>query len=496
MKRVQWAAVVGALALAVTVVACGNSDCGDCDYNPGGGGGGGGGVYDGGSNPPPEEDGGTDGGNDGGVDAGNDGGTDGGECCEPDAGGGTIESKWPNDAVLNLTSKYGIESGIQSVGIDEGQNIWLLKGREIGVLRPGDTRPTWTANIGQASQPFGADSLASGSTVICGGADGKAYVGYRTPDTPNVHSEDGGWTDFSYKQGDLDLVQLNADGTVALQEHLYKTTSTNGGKTVVNARLGIRNTNDWTYDEDRSVLTCTRVTSGPHRGDLFVGTNHGVVRVRGDLYNAHIHPVWWDRSKCETDQCQGTQKAGYTYAVSVTSKGDLLIGNDWMLGLAKINNVLADFDQMGITKFKISMHVPEINSLEAFDFWRGVTEAKNGRYYFGSKDFGLWHAELRERSGDRADFGFWNAARTEFTSGLRKVSFPSNQISQVQATDDGSVFVGTYDQGLFRITPSGTTEKVAGVSGSAVRQIVYDQAVTPSKLLVLTSSGVYMLSGH
>lgn len=486
MKRVQWAAVVGALALAVTVVACGNSDCGDCDYNPGGGGGGGGGgVQDGGPNPPPEEDGGTDGGTDGGVDAGDDGGTDGGGCCEPDAGGGTSESKWPNDAVLNLTSKYGIESGIQSVGIDEGQNIWLLKGREIGVLRPGDTRPTWTANIGQASQPFGATSLASGSTVICGGAAGKAYVGYRTSDGPNIHSDP--WTnDPAYQQGDLDLVQLNADGSVSLKVHVHE--SAGPSYPFKGAKLGIRNTNDFHFDEDRSMLTCIRTTSGPHKGDLFVGTNHGVVRVRGERYNAHIHPVMYDS--------QGDDNYGYTYAVSVTSKGDLLIGNDWMLGLAKINTTLEDFDRMGITKFKISMHVPEINAQEEFDFWRGVAEAKNGTYYFGSKDFGLWHAELRERSDDKADFGFWNAARTEFTSGLRRMSFPSNQISQVQATDDGSVFIGTYDQGLFRIAPDGTSARVSAVSGSAVKQIVYDNSIVPTKLLVQTSSGVYMLSGH
>ncbi|HYO55206.1 hypothetical protein [Archangium sp.] len=47
------------------------------------------------------------------------------------------------------------------------------------MMRPGDTAPTWTTGMGQARQPFGSDSLAIGSTVICGGEAGRTYVGYR-----------------------------------------------------------------------------------------------------------------------------------------------------------------------------------------------------------------------------------------------------------------------------------------------------------------------------
>jgi hypothetical protein len=86
---------------------------------------------------------------------------------------------WPVDARLDYTVSFGVGTP-QSVGLDEGFNLWLLQGDRIGVLRPGDSKPTWTRGIGQASQPFGRDSLAIDSTVICGGEAGRAYVGYRT----------------------------------------------------------------------------------------------------------------------------------------------------------------------------------------------------------------------------------------------------------------------------------------------------------------------------
>ena len=87
---------------------------------------------------------------------------------------------WPTDAVKDYTAAYGLGAGVRSVGVDEAHNVWLLRGAEIGVLRPGDTEPTWTRGVGQAAEGFGRDKKALGSTVICGGEAGRAYVGYHT----------------------------------------------------------------------------------------------------------------------------------------------------------------------------------------------------------------------------------------------------------------------------------------------------------------------------
>jgi hypothetical protein len=65
-----------------------------------------------------------------------------------------------------------------------------------------------------------------------------------------------------YQKGDLDAVRLESNGAVVLEEHLWRSAGVSGG----GQRLGIRNTNDFHYDEDRSVLTCQRVMRGRDRG--------------------------------------------------------------------------------------------------------------------------------------------------------------------------------------------------------------------------------------
>src|SRR6185295_3002370 len=97
----------------------------------------------------------------------------------PDAGvdAGADAGPWPNEAAADYSQRFGVGTP-QSVGIDEGLNLWFLDGDRIGVLRPGDSTVRWTRGIGQARQAFGVDSLAMGSTVICGGGAGRAYVGY------------------------------------------------------------------------------------------------------------------------------------------------------------------------------------------------------------------------------------------------------------------------------------------------------------------------------
>src|SRR5206468_3612349 len=158
------------------------------------------------------------------------------------------------------------------------------EGDQIGVLRPGDHAPTWVRGIGQASYGFGSDTLATGSTVICGGAAGRAYVGYSAHEMepqPGISQrtyipwpgEDNYTPErfAEYQKGDLDVVKLQPDGGIGLEEHLWRTVgASNAGR-----QVGIHNTNDFHYEEDRSVFNCARVTRGPFRGDVYITTNHG-----------------------------------------------------------------------------------------------------------------------------------------------------------------------------------------------------------------------------
>ncbi|MGA9523946.1 MAG: hypothetical protein WBV82_20965 [Myxococcaceae bacterium] len=248
-----------------------------------------------------------------------------------DAGEEPGPGPWPIDAVTHYSATYGIDA-LQSVGVDDAQNIWLLDGARIGVLRPGTTSPVWTTGVGQASLGFaGEGALALGSTVICGGAANQAYVGYWHEDANQGEVLDS--SDPRFSRGDLDVVQVNADGTVSLVEHLHRSTGTSSPWPPANT--GIRNSNNWTFNEDVSVLVCRKVMRGRDKGEVYIGTNHGVTRILGLEYNSHRHPIFI-REKVEF--------IGYSYGLGIAQNGDVLIANEWMVGVVEPPAALGDWE--------------------------------------------------------------------------------------------------------------------------------------------------------
>jgi hypothetical protein len=430
--------------------------------------------------PPPEEDAGTP------PDAGEppDAGT------TPDAGAPPDPGPWPVDAALDYTRSFGVGTP-RSVGLDEGRNLWLLDGRRIGVLRPGDTAPTWTTGVGQARQPFGADSLATDSTVICGGEAGRAYVGYsanemkRAPGieqrtyipgpgepyyTPERYAE--------YQKGDLDAVRVQPDGSVVLEEHIWRTVkSSNKDK-----QIGIHNTNDFHYEEDRSVLNCARVTRGRFRGDLYITTNHGVTRIQGLTYNSHRHPGWY---LYENGSKWGSLQCPYMYGLGIAPNGDVLVANEQMLGVLVPSAKLEEWDREntwdGPTPWTFKSFNEVLNGQAADDYWRAFEQTPSGRYYLGSAEYGVWAMTPKSRSA-----GNWS----------KLAGLPTNRILALKATDDGALYIGTNGAGLWRLEADGTTlTQVRQVAGQRVLQLVYEPTVTPSMLLVLTDQGLTVLRG-
>jgi hypothetical protein len=399
----------------------------------------------------------------------------------PDPGTGTpppveaVAETWPKDAVLNLTQRYGAGRP-QSVAVDDAFNIWLLDGKRIGVLRPGATQPLWAENIGQAGLGFS-------STVICGGIGGRAYVGYyaRELDQPKRDS----YKDATFLEGDLDVVKLTADGKIVLEEHLTqsfrRSKEANDGSLTWNPpnNTGIRNSNSWQYDEDRAVLSCVKVMRGRDKGDVYIGTNHGVTRIQGLKYNSHRHPVWWNE--------KGSQMAGYTYSVGIAQDGDVLIGNDWTFGIVTPNKDLGVWDWMSpksLNPMKVeSSFLPEVNSLPEFDRWRGFQQTKDGKYYLASRDLGLWEMTITG-AGNRAQ------------KGTKVEGLSTNALTSLAATDDGSLFVGTSGSGLWRMDAQKRFTRIADVPGGTVKQLVYDPNATPSMLYVLTDAGLTVLRGY
>ncbi len=410
----------------------------------------------------------------------------------PQAGPGP----WPDEPVVNYTQRYNL-GRVRSVGVDDAYNIWLLDGERIGVLKPGDTQPTWVSNIGQARLGFGPDTLAVSSTVICGGSAGRAYVGYTAPDlSPSfIYSPDGRShpnyddpdpTRFDpvryeeYQKGDMDAVKLNTDGSIVLEEHLQKSARSNGPQ-----NIGIRNTNDHHFDEDRSVLTCTKVMSGPFKGEVYIGTNHGVTRIRGLVYNSHRHPVWFKEKYDDQGNVTGkTQMTGLSQALGIGQNGEVLIGNDWNIGVVVPSQNLADWDRVDETlnpEKLSSTYLPQLNSIEEFDYWRGFQQTKDGTYYLASRDFGLWQMTIARRSEAR---------------GTKVAGLPTDSLLSLAATDDGSLFIGTSGGGLWRLDANKQLTKVGGVTGSTVKELHYDPTVKPAMLYVLTDAGLTVLRGY
>jgi hypothetical protein len=372
---------------------------------------------------------------------------------------------WPEVPFKNYSKDYGID-WVQSVGVDAAHNVWVLRERQIGVLRAGSSSVVWTSNIGQASRPFGRASLAMASTVICGGEAGRAYVGYSTYDSPAPYRTSP--QDPEFLKGDLDVVRMNGDGSVVLEAHLGETTDPSGYK-----HLGIRNSNDWHYDEDRSVLTCQRVMRGRDKGELYIGTNHGVTRIRGLTYNAHRHADWI---------VNGAERIGYNYGLGIGQNGDVLMANEWRVGIITPPERLEDFESHQRAPWQVNSWASELNSLEQMDYWRGFQQTKDERYWVGSERFGLWQME---RTND-----IWSA-RFHRVQGA-----PSNQILALAAADDGSLFVGTANAGLWRMKPDGAFVRVGEVSGRKVTQLVYDPSVKPAMLYVLADAQLSVVRGH
>jgi hypothetical protein len=397
--------------------------------------------------------------------------------------------------VLNYTQRYNL-GRVRSVSVDDAYNLWLLDGDRIGVLRPGDSQPRWVSGIGQARFGFGPDTLALGSTVICGGSAGRAYVGYAAAELENafIYSPDGsnfpGYNDpdssrfdpvkyGEYQKGDLDVVRLTPDGNIELEEHLQRSARSNGPQ-----NIGIRNTNDHHFDEDRSVLSCAKVMRGQHRGEVYIGTNHGVTRIKGLHYNSHRHPVWFEEKRDENGNVVGkTQKAGYTYALGIGQDGEVLIGNDWNVGVVVPSTNLADWDRTEehLNPEKLNSYVRAVNSLPEKDFWRGFQQTKDGSYYVASKDYGLWHMRIVRRSEEQS---------------TKVTGLPTDSLTSLAATDDGSLFIGTNGAGLWRLDAQKQLSQVDGVAGGTVRELFYDPTVKPAMLYVLTDAGLTVLRGH
>jgi ligand-binding sensor domain-containing protein len=80
--------------------------------------------------------------------------------------------------------------------------------------------------------------------------------------------------------------------------------------------------------------------------------------------------------------------------------------------------------------------------------------------------------------------------------GTRIEGLPTQALTALAATDDGSLFIGTAGSGLWRMDADKNLSRLVNVPGRTVKQLLYDPNGTPAMLYVLTDAGLTVLRGH
>lgn len=354
------------------------------------------------------------------------------------------EGPWPTDDVVHYGSAEGIPGRVTGVGVDDGQNVYVIDGAAVYAAKAGNGRFVRTASGGQ----FDAGNVPFS---VCGGANGRVYVGFLTYEKePELLEED------EKLLGDLDRFALQEDGTLALEFHHRLQNST--------AR--------W-MDHTRSILDCARVVGGPNHGDLFVGSNHGLTVIRGDDYADHRHAVWSDAN--------GSLAIGYIWGVNTDTSGNVLFAGHWKLAAVAPpapGGDLMDWLDHEKTPWIADTYPQHWGTMEDPDEMHAIAgDTQAGRIYVGSWGKGLAAMDFAPRRWRDID------------------GTPDAYINSLELDpSDGKLWVGTRSQGLWRWDPATEIwERIAGVPSGTVYDVYLDSTVTPRAVYVGTDSGLYVI---
>lgn len=355
------------------------------------------------------------------------------------------EGPWPVQDVVHYGSAEGIPGRVTGVGVDDAQNVYVIDSSAVYAAKAGNGRFVRTTTGGQLDTghvPF----------CVCGGAEGRVYVGYLT-----YEKEPELLTEEEKLLGDMDRFALRDDGSLALEFH-HK----------------MENSNVRWMDHTRSILDCARVVGGPNHGDLYIGSNHGVTVIRGDDYADHRHAVWSDAN--------GSLAIGYVWGVNTDPAGNLLFAGHWKLAAvppapAAPNGDLMKWLDYGTTPW-IADTYPELwGSMEDPDEMHAIAgDAQAGRIYVGSWGKGLASMDFAPRK--------WT-----------DLEAPDTHINSLELDPtDGKLWVGTRSAGLWRFDPATKSwEQIAGVPRGQVYDVYLDNTVTPRAVYAGTDSGLYVI---
>jgi hypothetical protein len=380
----------------------------------------------------------------GGGGHGGDPGGSGGSAGDPGGSGGQLTP--PPHGVKHWTEADGISTWLSRVSVDRGHNVYAVNDGAIYSMAAGTETFRKTKTGGQFA-------LGYPLLTVCGGEDGQAFVGWSAPET-DAYTE----PESQHKEGDVDRFLLQPDGSVKFDFH-YE----------------LQNSAAKWMDDDRIAMSCKFMKSGPHEGELVVGTNHGFAVIYGDKYVDHRHVVW--------SKPDGTLMIGYILAVNYDEQGMIYEAGHWMLG-ALPSPPTDDLQQMIDYSHSVwvrNTYVVPWGSIEDPDDLDAIVgDSSQGWVLVGARTKGL---ALNHYGPKKDEWTVLNA--------------PDSAINDLALDTDGKILVGTGSQGLWKLdlATMSFTQSPSIPSWAQVRSIEVDATMSPRTIWVVTDQGLYSLSG-
>jgi ligand-binding sensor domain-containing protein len=346
-----------------------------------------------------------------------------------------------------------VGAGVRAADYDEAGNLWAAgdNGTLYVKLNNSSSFRGYTVGDGLHAQQYGLNTLA-------GGAGGEVFVGYVGCDD-TVSPFDQNCRNY----GDVDRVHLRSDGT--LDVYHYE----------------LHNTYAPTYDETRTIWRILYAHSGPARGQVFVGSQHGIARLDGTGYRDHVHGMCRDSN--DTLVVSGNH-AG----LALDANGDLWFGGAFLGALWQFQSDpmrwLEDDggNYVGAPSNPIERRVflqDQPCDLSRMDSTMGIAVLPDGRAFFASKTHGV---------------AVWSpgnlVAQVMSTTGL-----PSAELTDIAPAADGNLWIATEGAGMVEMEPNTghVTGSLGGLPSGHVTHLIMTDWAGANVLVISTWRGVATL---
>jgi hypothetical protein len=384
---------------------------------------------------------------------------------------GPTSGPWPSAAVTFYGAAQGLDEPLVDANPDDAQNIYAAAHDALYVLRPGSTRfVKLTAADGLHVQAF-TDAWGHPAvtyiTAIGGGAANQVYVGYYGYESAGDPFKD---PESLKELGNGDDVTIGSDGKIArIFRFQFRCDAA-------------RWSGCW---ENRSVRRLFYVHTGVAAGHSFWGFNHGVDHVLGDDFGDHVHPeVWYGPLG---------MRLGEFYGIAVAPTGEVLVAGRYAVGYRPWNPLPHGPDPEHDAwvsdqwLFAFTTNTPDhILGDPSTGQYVPQTYREDNMGATISPDGTIWMARLT------TGLASYNHRLSNSYQGIRQWPQVPQQLLDVQADPDGSVWIVTVAHKLLRFTPA-TGNLVAWPGVDGVTRIYVDTTVTPRALYVSMTGGLAVI---